>query len=80
MDVGANHVKQVYLTAIYLKMEKVARECAQYLIQQLNVDNCIEIRSLPSIARNKNFVSQVDNFITSHVSYCMELFLCKHNF
>ncbi|XP_075229233.1 influenza virus NS1A-binding protein homolog isoform X2 [Lycorma delicatula] len=66
LDVSANHVKQVYLTAIYLKMEKVARECAQFLIQQLNVDNCIEIRSLPSIARNKDFVSQVDNFIMFH--------------
>lgn len=66
LDVSANHVKQVYLTAIYLKMEKVARECAQYLIQQLSIDNCIEIRSLPSIARNKNFVTQVDSFITSN--------------
>lgn len=61
-------VKAVYLAAKNLKMERVANICAQYLIKHLSVENCIEIRSLHGIARNKDFIQQVDTFIAKEVS------------
>ncbi|KAJ8925469.1 hypothetical protein NQ315_009303 [Exocentrus adspersus] len=51
-----------------LKMERVAKTCAQHLIKHLSIDNCIEIRSLPGIARNKDFIQQVDAFIAKEFS------------
>lgn len=60
-------VKAVYLAACQLKIDRVIKECARYLIKNLSVDNCIEIRSLPGIARNKEFVQQVDAYIAKEV-------------
>lgn len=56
-------VKAVYLAACQLKIDRVARKSAKHLIKHLSVDNCIEIRSLPGIARNKEFINQVDGYI-----------------
>lgn len=55
------------MTATKLKMDRVAKECARHLIQHLSPENCIDIRSLTGIARNKTFVAQVDAFIASQV-------------
>ncbi|XP_047001458.1 influenza virus NS1A-binding protein homolog isoform X1 [Schistocerca americana] len=63
LEVSNHQVKAVYLAASYLKMDRVVRECARHLIKNLSVDNCIETRSLPGIARNKSLLEQVDNFI-----------------
>ncbi|KAK5647250.1 hypothetical protein RI129_002142 [Pyrocoelia pectoralis] len=63
LKVLSDQVKAVYLAACHLKMDRVARKCAQHLIKHLSVDNCIEIRSLPGIARNKDFIQEVDAFI-----------------
>lgn len=64
----AHQVKSVFLTATKLKMERVVKECARYLVQYLDPENCIEIRSLPGIARNKTFVAQVDGYIAQQVT------------
>lgn len=61
-------VKTVFLVANNLKMDRVTRICAQHLIKHLSVDNCVEIRSLPGIARNKDFIQQVDAFIAQEFS------------
>ncbi|XP_059476948.1 influenza virus NS1A-binding protein homolog A-like isoform X2 [Neocloeon triangulifer] len=63
LHVPANQVKSVYLAACQLKMDKVIQVCSQYLIQHLDVKNCIEIRSLPGINKNKQLVAKVDRFI-----------------
>lgn len=63
-----HQVKSVFLTATKLKMERVTKECARYLVQHLDPENCIEIRSLPGIARNKTFVAQVDSYIATQVN------------
>lgn len=63
LKVLSHQVKAVYLAACHLKMDRVARKCAQYLITHLSVDNCIDVRSLPGIARNKEFIQEVDSFI-----------------
>ncbi|KAG5891762.1 hypothetical protein JTB14_012496 [Gonioctena quinquepunctata] len=65
LEIRYSNVKAVFSAANNLKMERVSRICAQHLIKHLSVDNCIEIRSLPGIARNKEFIQQVDAFIAS---------------
>jgi influenza virus NS1A-binding protein len=67
LEVPNSQVKAVYLAARHLKMDRVVKECTRHLIKNLNVENCIETRSLPGIARNKEFVEQVDTFIAKEV-------------
>lgn len=67
LEVRPHQVKSVFLTATKLKMERVVKECARYLVEYLDPDNCIEIRSLPGIARNKVFVGQVNSYIAQQV-------------
>ncbi|EFA06667.2 influenza virus NS1A-binding protein isoform X2 [Tribolium castaneum] len=74
LDVKYNQVKAVFLAANHLKMDRVTRTCAQHLIKHLSVENCIEIRSLPGIARNKEFIQQVDAFIAKEFDK-----ICKNN-
>ncbi|KAH1006398.1 hypothetical protein HUJ05_007137 [Dendroctonus ponderosae] len=59
-------VKAVFLAAKRLKMERVVKICGNHLIKHITVDNCIEVRSLPGIARNKDFIQQIDTFITQN--------------
>ncbi|XP_050293521.1 influenza virus NS1A-binding protein homolog isoform X2 [Anthonomus grandis grandis] len=61
-------VKAVFLAASLLKMDRVVKICAKHLIKHLSVDNCVEIRSLPGIAKNKDFIQQIDNFISKNFS------------
>ncbi|CAH1978888.1 unnamed protein product [Acanthoscelides obtectus] len=63
LDVAYGDVKAVFLAASNLKMDRVTKCCAQYLTKHLNVENCVEIRSLPGISKNKEFIQQVDAFI-----------------
>lgn len=60
-------VKEVYLAAWQLRIEKIVNECARHLIEELSADTCIEIRSLPGISKNKAFVAAVDDFISKEV-------------
>lgn len=64
-----SQVTAVYLAACHLKMDRVVKECTRHLIKNLDVENCIETRSLPGIARNKAFVDQVDAFIAKEVCH-----------
>lgn len=68
LHVPAGQVKLVYLAACQLKMDKVVKVCSQYLIQHLSVKNCIEIRSLPGINKNKSLVAKVDRYINKQVT------------
>lgn len=61
-------VKDVYLAAWQLKIDRVYGECARHLIDELAADTCIEIRSLPGISKNKQFVTAVDDFISREVN------------
>jgi len=61
-------IKQVYLAAWQLRMERVVNECASHLIKDLTKDTCLDTRSLPGINRNKSFVDKVDQFIAENVS------------
>ncbi|CAH1126183.1 unnamed protein product [Ceutorhynchus assimilis] len=59
-------VRAVFLAATHLKMDRVVKICGKHLIKHLTVDNCIEIRSLPGIAKNKDFIQQIDVFISKN--------------
>lgn len=61
-------VRDVYLAAWQLKIDKVVSECARHLTDEMSADTCIEIRSLPGISRNKQFVTAVDDFISREVN------------
>jgi influenza virus NS1A-binding protein len=76
LHVPASQVKSVYLAACQLKMDKVIQVCSQYLIQHLDVKNCIEIRSLPGICKNKQLVAKVDRYVSKQVQL---LFLLHNN-
>lgn len=65
LELSAQEVRSVFVAAAQLKMDRVTRECAGYLIQHLSVDTCLETRSLSGIARDRHFLSRVDNFIAS---------------
>ncbi|XP_045467411.1 influenza virus NS1A-binding protein homolog A-like isoform X2 [Harmonia axyridis] len=73
LEVHYKQVKSVFLAANQLKMERVSKICAQHLIKHLNVDNCIEIRSLPGIARNKEFMQHIDAFIAKEFTQVSKL-------
>lgn len=73
-------VKDVYLAACQLKIDRVVNECARHLIEELSADSCIEIRSLPGISKNKTFVTAVDDFISKEVCICFIFFLSLQNY
>lgn len=62
-------VKDVYLVAWKLRMDRVVKQCAKHLISELSPDTCIGIRSLPGIDKNKGFVQEVDAFIDKEVRF-----------
>lgn len=68
LEVPDTLVKDVYLAAWQLKIDRVYGECARHLIEELSADTCIEIRSLPGISKNKQFVTAVDDFISREVN------------
>lgn len=72
-----SQVKAVYLAACHLKMDRVVKECTRHFIKNLSVENCIETRSLPGIARNKVFVDQVDAFIAKEVRHVFYGDFCR---
>lgn len=65
LELQGHEVRSIYLAACYLKMNRIAEECAKYLIKNLSVDNCIDIRCLPGISSKKSFVCQLDDFIST---------------
>ncbi|XP_014260195.1 influenza virus NS1A-binding protein [Cimex lectularius] len=66
LELSPHQVRSVFIAATHLKMERVANECASYLVKNLNVDTCIEIRGLPGISKEKDFLSQVDAYINTN--------------
>lgn len=66
LEVPEDMIKDVYLAAWQLRMERVVNECAAHLVSDLSTETAIDTRSLPGINRNKNFVNKVDQFIADH--------------
>lgn len=71
LELSPNQVRSVFICATQLKMERPAKECANYLVKNLTNDSCIEIRRLTGISRQQVFLDRVDSFIKDNVSYCL---------
>ncbi|XP_014217376.1 influenza virus NS1A-binding protein homolog A-like [Copidosoma floridanum] len=63
LEICPLEVKSIYQAATYLKMERVASQCVTYLLDSLTPEFCLDIRALPGIIHNENFVRQVDSYI-----------------
>jgi len=50
LEVPGDQVKPVYMAAIRLKMSRVAGECARFMLNQLDLSSCLDLRSMPGIA------------------------------
>jgi len=50
LEVPGDQVKPVYMAAIRLKMSRVAAECARFMLCQLDLSSCLDLRSMPGIA------------------------------
>lgn len=72
LEVPDTLVKDVYLAAWQLRIEKIVNECARHLIDELCADSCIEIRSLPAISKNKAFVAAIDDYISKEVKHSIK--------
>ncbi|XP_076268203.1 influenza virus NS1A-binding protein-like isoform X2 [Rhynchophorus ferrugineus] len=68
LTVNYTQVKAVFLTANRLKMDRVVKTCGKHLIKHLSVENCIDIRSLSGITKNRDFVQQIDTYIAKNFS------------
>ncbi|KAG5681658.1 hypothetical protein PVAND_011072 [Polypedilum vanderplanki] len=66
LEVPEDMIKDVYLAAWQLRMERVVNECSLHLVSDLSTETAIDTRSLPGINRNKTFVKKVDSFISDH--------------
>lgn len=68
LEANVYQVKSIFQAACYLKMDRIAKELARFMLKHLSVDNCIEIRTLPCISSSISFINQVNSFISAHVS------------
>lgn len=69
LDIPGDEVKSVYVAAMRLKMDRVARECINFMTDErnLDLDTCLELRALPGVGRMKDLVVQVDEFIDKNL-------------
>ena len=67
LEVPHKLVKATYVAATKLRMFSAAKQCGNYLVENMTPDNCIGMRSLPGIACNKDLLLKVDNFIRSNI-------------
>ncbi|XP_043237757.1 influenza virus NS1A-binding protein homolog isoform X1 [Amphibalanus amphitrite] len=61
-----SRVRSVYSAAVRLKMDKVAAACAQWLVNNLDIHSCLEIRAIPGIVADTQLVKVIDEFIVRH--------------
>ncbi|KAF6197726.1 hypothetical protein GE061_008692 [Apolygus lucorum] len=66
LELRPEEVRSVYTAAVGLSMDRVAKRCASYLVDNLSPDTCVGVRSLPGIAKTKEFVATVDEYIAKN--------------
>lgn len=66
LELPNDMIRDVYLAAWQLKIETVVKECARYMVNDLEPETCIDTRSLPGINRNKAFVQEVNSYIAKN--------------
>jgi len=66
-------VLPVCAAAVRLKMYRVASECARFLSSNVNLDNCLELRSMAAImSRMPELAERVDAFVSEHIGVLRE--------
>ncbi|VDM10693.1 unnamed protein product [Wuchereria bancrofti] len=71
LEISSKKVGELYKTACALQVTPVARACARYLIENLNVMDCIGIRRQANI-NDDVLVEQVDNFIAKNFAQIVD--------
>jgi len=66
--VHPSKVRSVYAAAVRLKMDRVGRRCAEWLVSNLDTQCCLEIRAIPGVAGDTQLVTVIDQFIVRHFS------------
>ncbi|XP_019552972.3 influenza virus NS1A-binding protein isoform X1 [Aedes albopictus] len=66
LELPNDMIRDVYLAAWQLKIDTVVKECARYMVNDLEPETCVDTRSLPGINRNKSFVQEVDAYIAKN--------------
>lgn len=71
LEISNKKVGELYKTAHALQVTALTNACAQYLIQNLNIMNCLEIRRQINISDDE-LVGQVDTFISANFPEIVE--------
>ncbi|XP_054713920.1 influenza virus NS1A-binding protein homolog B-like isoform X2 [Uloborus diversus] len=67
LEVPPKLVKATYVAATKLRMFSAAKQCGNYLLENMTPDNCISLRSLPGIASNPELLLKVDNYVRQNI-------------
>ncbi|GAB6023335.1 hypothetical protein CHUAL_014213 [Chamberlinius hualienensis] len=67
LEVPHDRVKAVYMTAVRLNMDDVAKSCGQYLVTHLSPQNCIGIRSMQGLCSDYELCGGIDNYIQQEI-------------
>ncbi|CAG9536915.1 unnamed protein product [Cercopithifilaria johnstoni] len=71
LEISSKKVGELYKTACALQVTPVAKACARYLIEYLNVMDCIGIRRQANL-NDDVLVEQVDNFIAKNFAQIVD--------
>nr|CDP96046.1 BMA-TAG-147, isoform d [Brugia malayi] len=71
LEISSRKVGELYKTACALQVTPIARACARYLIENLNITDCIGIRRQANI-NDDVLVEQVDNFIAKNFAQIVD--------
>jgi len=63
-------IPHVYTLAYHLSFNNIVKICCSYLIKQLNVDNCLSIRSF---ALDETLIEASTNLIEKNIEYILQL-------
>jgi influenza virus NS1A-binding protein len=63
-------IPHVYTLAYHLSFNSIVKICCSYLIKQLNVDNCLSIRSF---ALDETLIEASTNLIEKNIEYILQL-------
>lgn len=67
LEAPRDKVRDLFMTAKKLRMSSAASNCGRFLAQNLNPENCINVRCIPGITSDMELVKQVDLYIKENM-------------
>jgi len=67
LEVPAHMVREVYKTAVMLKMHAAAQACSRHLAEHLTLDNCLGIRAFANSNSDQDLALETDAFIQENM-------------